>query len=730
MTERERDLPGNKDGQPQPGEVLRRDNLLWVNPTELLHDNPAAQIVNREAYKRIAARFSSDQFDPPQVVRVRTYTPAGEVIRTFVVDGMTRTKYASDHQAESAPDDPNFKFNLIPVRDVTRSLLQNPEVVLAEEREEEGQGVEAITMLQYLRAVIPPTIEHSEIASDRIAAHLINGWENMVGADVANRFSATAALKVLTNDKIYRATERDLQKELSNQRALFAGESIGQRARVQQALLEMASIIRQTKRFPQEIARAAFFLVGTTSPVIGEEAGTRREIYGLLHLPAVEEKLATFEQIGEREQMRMQLGQVMLEALQKSPGKDSDRVFSTLHESLVDTNLSFDDVLNVMTSVNPVEQYDTVRKDVHRDRLAKFYQSSSGREELTEFEEVLINRLGRKTILEGRLETQTSAIKEGNKSLERASILATEFSTKRQELIDQGVTIALIDEALRDISKAQTDLLQADNLRDVNTKLRNLVGIIDETERRVSTQRKVHQIGQLTDAVFGEELRAEHGSWLRDSAVNWLAYAEFRDATFNPVTARRFLQQLQSLGMPLRAEIFRGGMMLQAAVRRQEEIRASRLRVEQVRVEQVRVEQVVPVLTTSERPEAVPAPAQSVEAITGGVTAKEQAERPTQAQAAEERRLNNEQFRALMKAWVRDLLGVTDIRAIEPDKDMTADLDTILGVIGWPRFPQNPHIVRVMETDYPRLQRDITSLRESLHDRDNRDILRGTQTGR
>jgi hypothetical protein len=115
-----------------------------------------------------------------------------EVFKDFIIDGMTRTKFADDNAARIEENNPDFIFR---VNDVTQDVTGNPDVVPASERH---VGQNALSLVQYLRAVIPPTVEHTKIAPDRIAAHLINGWRNMVGEQIA-RYSAVAALNLLTH---------------------------------------------------------------------------------------------------------------------------------------------------------------------------------------------------------------------------------------------------------------------------------------------------------------------------------------------------------------------------------------------------------------------------------------------------------------------------------------------------------------------------------------------------
>lgn len=43
-------------------------NTRVASPVDLMRENPAALIVNRESYGRMAAHFSTDQLDPPKLL--------------------------------------------------------------------------------------------------------------------------------------------------------------------------------------------------------------------------------------------------------------------------------------------------------------------------------------------------------------------------------------------------------------------------------------------------------------------------------------------------------------------------------------------------------------------------------------------------------------------------------------------------------------------------------------
>ncbi len=105
--------------------------------------------------------------------------------------------------------------------------------------------------------------------------------------------------------------------------------------------------------------------------MIGGEKEARKQIYGLLHTEEVEKKLTeAFSSIGEREQMRSQLGQFIQETFQKfADDPYREQILSVLGEALKDPGLRFNNVIDVFTASAPIERYDEVRREINQERL-------------------------------------------------------------------------------------------------------------------------------------------------------------------------------------------------------------------------------------------------------------------------------------------------------------------------------------------------------------------------
>lgn len=544
-------------------------NIRLANPTGLMGDNPAALIVNRKSYERMAAHFFVDQFNYPQVVRVSIFSSEhGEVVREFILDGMTRTKFVVDNQEAITQEHPDFRFA---VRDVTASALQNTTIVPVEERVEDRQ---TLTILQYLRAVVPPTVEHFQIAPHRIAALLIDGWGNMVGEDLSRRYSAITALSLLGNQRINIATDNGLRKDLARQPRIMVGETTDDRVRLQQALIEMAQIIRQARLNRQEVARSAFLLVSAESSVIGGKREARRQIYGLLHTPEVESKLdAAFPNISEREQMKNQLGQFITDSFKRANvTPNRNEIVGVLNEALRDPNLNFNNIIDVFTSQEPIKRCDEVREEMNRDRLAKNYMSTRKVAELNDVEKQLIARLGGRTRLyDADIQGLTRAIRTADTVLQRAEQFKTHVTSSRDELLASGASVQLLDEALPRIEAIQREVTTSTSLQEITRKNQELTDTINEVTRRINTQITIHRIGEIVDEFGGDKFKEGYGPQARTDIIG-LVTGEFRQINDNNQTQiRQRVRELAGLDLDLVLRIKSGGITLKVALQRQRE---------------------------------------------------------------------------------------------------------------------------------------------------------------
>ncbi len=564
------------DGQPQEANGLETRNLRPADPTTLMQDNPAALIVNKESYRLMASKFSPGRFDAPQVARVVTYSAEGEeVIKDFIVDGMTRTKYVYDNRARIEQENPGFVFT---VNDITQDVIGNSDVVPASEKKD---GQDALTLVQYMRAVIPPTVEHTKIAPDRIAAHLINGWRSMVGDQIAERYSAVAALNLLTHPNTNIATDQALQRELQKQLNRMAGETEEERDRLQDALVQMAQIIRQSKINKPEVAKAAYVLVASGSEVIGGEKETARQIYGMLHSPNVEQKLqraypgAGIGEQSERELAREELGARIGRFFRNNKDeRNISELMGTFNSAFQDSDLRLDQLNDVLTSEKPVQQYTELRSEINRDKLEDKYRlqlQRLNRRELSDAEVRLLNNLGfKRYLVDSEIPGLVRAISTAQDEVAKARIQVAKFAdeTEREELASAGVRLEVFDQVLEEIAEVESQILSATNPRTVTVKAQELNGILTDINRRVNHQRSSHAVGLEIDRASGTKFaEGLGGPQARQSAINYVLgkFSNTIDGR-NINEARRMIGQLVGLDPDLFNKVISGDIRLVVAL--------------------------------------------------------------------------------------------------------------------------------------------------------------------
>ncbi len=480
-------------------------NLIFVNPTELLQDNPAALVVNIESYRNMGAYFSPDRLDPPQVARVLSYSPEhGVVVRVLILDGMTRTKYFADHASETLPDYPGFTLDTIQVRDVTESTLRNPRFVAESERR---PGQRVLTIQQYLRAVVPPTAEHSVIAADRIAAHLINGWDTMVGRELAGRFSALAALTFTTQGAI---NQDAMEARLKGHGRLIVDEKPEEKERIERGLLDMAQIIEAAGLGLRKnsVVQAALMLTGTESSVIGGERESWRQVYGLLYSPEVQRKLEiATEEFGERENLRVELGRSIMRTLKASTAKpEAEQVRKLVGEVLADAELTFSDMTSVFASPSPVESNNELHISLNRTKVEDAYLGAKRSGGISDVESQLLVRLGSVRYLDtSQVPAIVRAVKHATQTVNQATEFITQITVKQEELLQGGVDADIVEQGIRRLTELQDSISAGNSLQTLSRRTGELTQYLVDIEARITRQVNVHKARGLIRDVYGSE---------------------------------------------------------------------------------------------------------------------------------------------------------------------------------------------------------------------------------
>lgn len=668
---------------------IERNSSLEISTGELLKYNPAALIVNRESYQRMEANFATEQWESPQVARVRIFTQVGRgSIRYFVVDGLTRTKYVDDHTDEIKSRYPKFRFQ---AKDVTGALLKNSLVTPPTER---LSAQKELTMLQYLRAVVPPTIVHAEIAPDRIALHLIGGWGNLVGQELAAKFSATAAMNFLKNPRVP-LTPGDLRRFLSKQEKLIAIETPEERLRLESGLLEIAAIIVQTKLHKEQVAESVFNLVSTGSPVIGGIGESQRQIYGLLYSNLLEHKLISqYPDLSQRERIRTEIGEIAVRAMAKFQNEEARaRMIPLINVLFERTPIEVRQILDILASDSPMEKYNETLISINKNRVTEAYRklfSVQGR--LSESEEKLITRLGGTVFIEEHdIRYLCSAVRDAAGTLVAANNRMESLKKEREKLEAQGVSSQTIDSAIKALEDGAKDLLAVNGHKRLTFLHNELANKSSYFSREITRQ--------INLATANTLINKFHKINPSRSMEDIRMYIQNQTPTLESAEVKRSLSLLSQFDSDIQSKLIRGDVTIGYAQQLQRQ-----------RQRQDKAKEAVPLRPAKEvgAPGEAPKWRIAPEVIVERRVARQKIEVTLQRRAEDAESKRKQEANGALMASAEDfltLLESLDPRKEDIEPETRAPLEKIMVTLGKLIF-DHPDIVRVLRKDYPKLLKE------------------------
>lgn len=733
-------LPERKEQQSFP----ENSNLIAIDPEELIKDNPAGLIINPTTYNTLKVAFDPVLFDIPQVVRVRTYSPQhGEITKLFVVDGLNRTKYVADHKEELEKKHPNWRFY---VKDVTDSYLHHPDVVRQEDLtiQQNQIGSTALTTIQYLRAVIPWTKAHGAIAPDRIAAHLINGWESMIGDQTAKRFSALAALSFLASPAVSQATDEMLGKYLGRQDRITGEEkTINQRRAMENKLREMASIIRESDLRASQVAKSAFKLVAERSSIIGGDEKAQEQVYGLLYSPAVENKLeAVFPERGPREQARDQLREFIIETMQQLSvvyKRDSEQIMPAIEEPLKDSVINFNRVVEIFQSGDPRRRYREIKQEINYERIKQAFVKVQRKEELSDIAQVLIESNSRTTYLEeGEVHKIVSAVRVAEQVSGEVKKWSEDYTQRQDELSQAGVDLHVVANELTKIAQAQAELLslQQPSPQQINNRTGAIREQLVHLNKKINVQVAKHKVGEIVDKVFADQLQTVHGPILREALIGYTfssivaqSGGEIQITGFLIPKIKAVFREMQDLDPDLFADVLYRGRKLRSATEIQNQRKA-------------RTVTSTPLSTLPKQEETVeairPEPQKPIEELIPEERKKLSEEIDIERIVAERKAIEEKRRRIMNERFVQRAVSFLDgLTEIDLDSEEYFEDSRQLGLsivrklaLSIERIEDPIENLRNLREENRRLQDVNTRLREQLVHKQEEDAQKDTRTGR
>jgi hypothetical protein len=363
-------------------EIKGRNNIR-KRITQLVSDNSGTHILADEKYKAIVGNqgqgFKAVKFGALEGARVKTKNG----IKFLLIDGHHRAKSLDTHFDTIMDNNPKFVLKLY---DSTDDILED-----AKYKAEKRDGVTAISMADYMLKVIGPTKDHALIAPQRIAMHLITGWEDIAGADLASKYSTLTALTFLRD--LYTGPE-GLTKEFKKTKAFFPGETADQREQLQRALTEMNQIIIDTNLGRKEIASAAFVLVGTRAETIGGQEEAKKQLRSFLDDPVMQKKITDAFPAGDIPQnIYDTLVSNMLTTLARVPQGRVAYEAESIFKALMNPFFSLKDVEAVIAAKAPSATYKRKEEANRRTLRRDYLHTKKGGLGLSDVEKDLIKKL-------------------------------------------------------------------------------------------------------------------------------------------------------------------------------------------------------------------------------------------------------------------------------------------------------------------------------------------------
>lgn len=345
----------------------------------LVQSNAATAILNLHNYGRIfgedGASFKPKRYTDIDMARVMT----ADGPRVLIIDGFHRATGCDYFFDAISKREPSFRFT---GRDITSDYSGDSLVEL-----EDGQAV--LTMKAYLREVLPPTLAQVDIAPERIAALLINGWEGLVGRELAEEFSAMAAYGAFDDSKVNIKSRASVEEMLKRRTNFFDGNTEDDRMAIRQGLREMAEIMAESGLSAKDLTKRAFTLIGSRADSIGGPEGARQQMLGLFGHPTIIEKIAKAYP-DDSEGITTALGELH-EFTETFFNRSNFYVhLNAIYQAMVRPDIPFDMALEVMNAKHPNKAYEDVLAKVQLVAMEEAYRTVTGVTELTIAEQRLV----------------------------------------------------------------------------------------------------------------------------------------------------------------------------------------------------------------------------------------------------------------------------------------------------------------------------------------------------
>ncbi|OGM33469.1 hypothetical protein A2803_04715 [Candidatus Woesebacteria bacterium RIFCSPHIGHO2_01_FULL_44_21] len=418
---------------PERSKGKEHKEIIHIPVEELAKDNPQIETPNPTSYDDMVTSFAPGLFDSIKVARVDFVEQGQMVSRWGIVDGNSKTKFAYDHGKEHG-------ITELECYDATQELLRNPRIA-----DRPGIKKNSLSINEYLRAVIPPTREHRDIAARRIAGHITQGWDGLVGQDISREFTASAALSLLNDPRISTSTEFLLARSISKLDTIISNETEEKRQIIQQALVEMNYILQESQLRPGAVYKEIFILVASKDPMIGGAKQALHQMHGVLNLPAFQSKL---DELGQRDIATQKITQdklanLALETMSRLEKGNQDP--SLIPTILLDQNLTLEETSEVISSEQVAIRYDEVRQAKRRKDITQSYSELKGSASISDLELELISRFSEINLKREQFKDVAKVIHKTSTTVNNVTNLLLHIESEQDSLTERGVKQTTLD---------------------------------------------------------------------------------------------------------------------------------------------------------------------------------------------------------------------------------------------------------------------------------------------
>lgn len=417
MTKAERSVTPEVRRLRHPEYRLTRQQL-----STLVHINPGTDILNRTLLNRKFGKagesFDPDRFDLPQVVWVQVAPNRKELL---IEDGHHRSHVVDANWDTIQGKHAGFEFR---VRDVTDFYISkrtdakqhqdtSPSTRPLDQLVVEAsaqQDPPALTIEEYLEALVGPTAEQPEVASLRVAVTLMKTWEGMLASsETAEKFSALSAfsfLEGIENGLTASTREKRVHTLIDGHKSFFKGEDPGDVVAIRRGLHRMHDIMSGTKVKPKQVAQAATFIMSSKPESIGGATQVEKQVAGLLYTHDIQRKFEDeFGTGAGRDRALQRVASVISDNFQKRSTRrevqssglartDIVRFREIMLRALLHPRISINQFLEIITtegtSTEVEAKYRHVLTDNIQDVLTSSLTQRSGGAEVTEAESIVV----------------------------------------------------------------------------------------------------------------------------------------------------------------------------------------------------------------------------------------------------------------------------------------------------------------------------------------------------